>query len=127
MMFAQEWLTAMQNQIPLTNTYVLMKKHVRSKSVHEEDLAGVFMSTEDFSLPSRAKHTVIVLEYDDSKNSNCCSNIKVFEDSQSEANGRTEEGGVGENVNFFWQESKLVLKGFKDCIVNNRSATELWF
>lgn len=125
-MFSQEWLAAMQNQVPLTNTYVLIKKHVRSKSEDEEGQAGIFMSNEDFSLPARAKNTVIVLEYDDSKNSNCCSNIKVFEDSQSEADGRTEER-VGENVNFCWEESKLVLKGFKDCIVNNKSATELWF
>lgn len=126
-MFTQEWLTAMQNQVPLTNTYVLIKKHVRSKSEDEQDQPGIFMSNEDFTLPLRAKNTVIVLEYDDSKNTNCCSNIKVFEDSQSEADERTEEGGVGENVNFRWQESKLVLKGFKDCIVNNKSATELWF
>lgn len=126
-MFAQEWLTAMQNPLPLTNTYVLMKKRLRSKSDDEESRGGIFTPSENFSLPSRARNTVIVLEYDDSKNLNCCSNIKVFEDSQSEADGRAEENGVGENVNNCWQESKLVLKGFKDCIVNNKSATELWF
>lgn len=124
----------MQTSVPATNMYVMIKKRTKPLCQVENGVCDdFFLPQRDYSLPAKLKKTVITLEYDNSDIPNCCSNFSIFEDLQDNVehkeniHNNTNEVSNISSEDFLWCESKVFLKGFKDCIINKKSASELWF
>lgn len=127
----------MESAIPLTNVYVMVQKYVQKNYNGENDF---FILNTKYSLPQRVKDIAINLHYnkEDDEQYNCCDNLSIFRDSVNEetdtASSLSESNTDfsfqcvhdGSNCDLVWFQANVVLKGFKECFINNVSATELW-
>ena len=127
---SQEWSKSMEHSYSLTNLYVLLKKSFPN----DVDIRNkFFLPLDDFTVPNKTRKTTISLNYEHKHIYNCCGNVSVFEDSgccSSLESGSVdsiedeiEDDGKG---NECWFQAKVSFKGYKDCLVDKTSVTNLF-
>ncbi|XP_017784013.1 PREDICTED: MAD2L1-binding protein [Nicrophorus vespilloides] len=114
----EDWLTAVENPLPLTNTYLFLKKN--------ESCSDLFDINKDYEVPSNIKNTIIDLSYSN-LNDECCNNLKIYtENSEMSESFKIEKHESVDDEVFNWYQANISLKGYKDCFINKTSASELW-
>ncbi|XP_075982782.1 uncharacterized protein LOC142981016 [Anticarsia gemmatalis] len=122
------------NQLSPTNLYVFIKK----KLVNNQDNIlnnDNFVFTSGCRIPRNSKIVVIDLRTKEQDHIACCNDFNVFGEVNEDLQNLHLEDSE-ENPDFFheiessddvkWYQSSYVMKGFKDCIVDGSSVTNLW-
>ncbi|XP_018571000.1 MAD2L1-binding protein [Anoplophora glabripennis] len=125
---SQQWLDTVDSSMSCTNTYIFFKTtETCNRSSTVDSRNDFFIPSRPVTVPSKAKHTKINLNYEASEKRNCCDNFFVFEDvNHSDANQRRTSENNQAQETIVWYQSKDLFKGFKDCYINKVSASELW-
>ncbi|KAJ2938776.1 hypothetical protein O0L34_g3398 [Tuta absoluta] len=123
------------NQLTPTNFYVMIKKKMASPNDtvlnHEH-----FTLTSGHRIPRSAKIIIIDLRNKTQGNILCCNDYQVFNDvlNQNITNLKIVDGlnkshdvhEIESTDTIKWYQSKFVMKGFKDCVVDGSSVTNSW-
>ncbi|XP_050296616.1 uncharacterized protein LOC126736344 [Anthonomus grandis grandis] len=123
---SQTWMDSIDATIPLTNTYVYLKKQIL---VTSDFTSEPFEFCEPLHISSHIKHSKCVISYVESKRTKCCE-LNIFDDgtmpTESLVKLQEPESGVEVEKHVVWCKAKEVLKGFKECYENKVSVCELW-
>lgn len=119
--------------IPPTNTYIFIKKKLTGNQ-------GVVLNTDNFVLtsgcriPRSCKTVVVDFRIHNENNLFCCNEFQVFGDIVSSNLGNLqiddknddEFSEIESTNNMKWYQSTYIMKGFKDCLVNGASVSNIW-
>lgn len=127
---SEVWLSAATRVVTFTNMYIMLKKKHSNINCDSDD--HFFVPNSRYDIPLRVRNTIINLNYINQSGDNCCKNLAVFQDvetqseqciseSDQEFEIFNENGSDGQ-----WYQATVLVTGFKDCFVNKVSASELW-
>lgn len=124
-MLSEDWLTAVNMPLPLTNMYLMLKK--TDTSVTNEN----FLVNRQFNIPNK-NNVQVEIEYTNLSQFVCCKDLLIFEDNNTKDKEMLTD--VKKNIiqvsseydEEIWYQSKTFLKGYKDCFINKVHASELW-
>ncbi|XP_026315147.1 uncharacterized protein LOC113226645 [Hyposmocoma kahamanoa] len=119
--------------IPPTNTYILIKKKLTGNQ-------DVVLNTDNFVLtsgcriPRSCKTVVVDFRTHHGNNLSCCNEFQVFgdiisrnfDDLQIDDKEDDELNEIESTHNMKWYQSTYIMKGFKDCLVNGTSVSNIW-
>lgn len=116
----------------LTNFYVLIKKSANASDI--DATSEFFLPLDSFSIPPKIQEVVINLEYEPSisLNSNCCKNMRIFNDCGESSPSEVISDKIFDNkIDFLdstdnWFQAVVHLKGFHASFVNGQSISDSW-
>lgn len=122
------WADATRKAMPSTNMYIMLKKKpsTTEKSATQALLDdNFFLPNKKFSLSTEVEKIVINFLYSVEEKHNCCSDLKIFEDTPKNDTASTVNTSSS-CVECEWYQAKVLVTGFKDCYVGKISASDLW-
>nr|XP_023022274.1 uncharacterized protein LOC111510587 [Leptinotarsa decemlineata] len=123
---SQSWMDSIDTSLICTNTYVYLKKSV-TNSKEESVSQTVFVQVRPLIFSPKVKHVRINLCSDNHRNSdNCCQNLMVYNDDKDHDPSSEEQKCESTEKEVVWFQFRDLIKGFKDCFINKKSASELW-
>ncbi|XP_047994527.1 uncharacterized protein LOC125232789 [Leguminivora glycinivorella] len=111
-----------------TNMYIF----IRRKQTNMPVASDTFVPARGCRLPKNTKIVVVDFRSEKPDNLSCCNDFQIFGEVISDSMVNLQ---LGEEPNFseiessetmVWYQSSYVMKGFKDCIVNGSSITNMW-
>ncbi|XP_066149086.1 MAD2L1-binding protein [Euwallacea fornicatus] len=124
---SQRWVDSINSTLPCTNTYIYLKKHLKSGC--SDSTTDTFQICSPPQILSNIKHSKFHIDYSPTGGSNCCSELLIFEESNSVKHSKERLVLPTNDVSqehIIWYRSKGLIKGFKDCFVNKVSVCQLW-
>ncbi|KAI5643195.1 mad1 and cdc20-bound-Mad2 binding domain-containing protein [Phthorimaea operculella] len=132
---SEELSRVFSNQLTPTNFYVMIKKKMVSSNdtILNQDH---FTYTSGHRIPRSAKIIIIDFRNKSQGNITCCNDYQVFNDviNQDLVKLQIDDGSnkshdyheIESTDTNKWYQSRFVMKGFKDCVVNGSSVTNSW-
>jgi hypothetical protein len=107
-------------KIPSTNMFVLVKRNeVNSKKTDKFQLC-------DFDLPRSCSKFNVTIELEDpSTELTCCDDVEINTGECMMSIGNLEKLSIDNDSEKKWYQSNIVVKGFKDKLVNGKSVLEI--
>ncbi|XP_059053432.1 uncharacterized protein LOC131847798 [Achroia grisella] len=119
------------NMMAPTNMYVFIKKSTNNLELINNDN---FVPVDGHRIPRSSRIVLIDFRTQNAKNLSCCNQFQIFGDignnlydNAKKDNDETNDFNEIESTDKIkWYQSSYVMKGFRDCVVNGSSVTNMW-
>lgn len=116
----------MDTALTCTNTYVFLKKYSCEGDERTTNDQDCFKVIRPLNLSSNTRFIEIKFNANNVIYRNCCDDLVVFSENIDNNASSNMNRNSDKIENVIWYQSKEFFQGFKDCVINSTSASELW-